>query len=183
MLIERLRTYVPYAWHFAALRSAGPFICGIAITDHCNLSCRGCHVSNTGMGDMPFADVVARLKSAYARGCREAYFTGGEPMLWRDGDLTVEDLIVEARAHRLLPRARLHERHARAGQLGGPHVGEHGRAAQRLRDPPRRPLRRRRAQHQGPRPPQDRGHLRHRPLHAGRRRAVPALGALVAACR
>ncbi len=97
MLIERLRTYVPYAWRFAVLRSAEPLICGIAITDYCNLSCRGCHVSNTGMGDMPYADVVASMESAYARGCREAYFTGGEPMLWRDGDLTVEDLVVEAR--------------------------------------------------------------------------------------
>lgn len=97
MLVERLRTYVPYAWRFAVLRSAEPFICGVAITDFCNLSCRGCHVSNTGMGDMLFDDVVARLRSAHARGCREAYFTGGEPMLWRDGDLTVEDLVIAAR--------------------------------------------------------------------------------------
>jgi len=96
-MLERLRTYVPYAWRFVALRSAGPLICGVAITDRCNLSCRGCHVSNTGMGDMAFADVVSNMCSAYGRGCREAYFTGGEPMLWRDGALTVEDLIDEAR--------------------------------------------------------------------------------------
>ena len=96
-MLGRLGTYVPYAWRFAALRSADPFICGIAITDRCNLSCRSCHVSNTGMGDMKFAEVVARMRSAYRRGCREAYFTGGEPMLWRDGDLTVENLIDEAR--------------------------------------------------------------------------------------
>ena len=96
-MLERLRTYVPYAWRFAALRDAGPLICGIAITDRCNLSCRGCHVSNTGVGDMPFADAVDRMRSAYARGCREAYFTGGEPMLWRDDERTLEDLIGEAR--------------------------------------------------------------------------------------
>jgi Fe-coproporphyrin III synthase len=96
-LLERLRTYVPYAWRFAVLKSAGPFICGLAITDRCNLQCRACHVSNTGAGDMPFDDVVARMRSAYDRGCRELYFTGGEPMLWHDGDRTLEDLIGEGR--------------------------------------------------------------------------------------
>src|SRR5450759_4438199 len=96
-MLERLRTYVPYAWRFAALHSAEPFISGIAITDRCNLSCRACHVSNTGTGDMSFADVVARMRDDYVRGCREAYFTGGEPMLWRDGGRTVEDLIGKAR--------------------------------------------------------------------------------------
>lgn len=96
-MLARLRTYVPYAWRFAALRTPQPFICGIAITDRCNLACRACHVSNAGAGDMRFAEVSARLHSAYDRGCREAYFTGGEPMVWRDADRTVEDLIGEAR--------------------------------------------------------------------------------------
>lgn len=96
-MLERLRTYVPYAWRFAALRSADPLICGIAVTDRCNLSCRSCHVSDNIVGDMSFAEVAQLMRTAYTRGCREAYFTGGEPMLWRDGDRTVEDLIGEAR--------------------------------------------------------------------------------------
>jgi len=37
------------------------------------------------------------MRSDFLRGCRELYFTGGEPMLWRDGELTVEDLIGEGR--------------------------------------------------------------------------------------
>ena len=93
----RLRTYVPYAWRFATGKPAGPFICGVAITDRCNLNCRGCHISNTGAGDMSFGDVTTRMASAYKRGCRELYFTGGEPMLWRDDDRAIEDLIGEAR--------------------------------------------------------------------------------------
>ena len=96
-MLDRLRTYAPYAWDFAVRRSAGPFIFGVAITDRCNLSCRECHVSNNGMDDMSFAEVAERMRRAHERGCREAYFTGGEPMLWRDGDRTVEDLIGEAR--------------------------------------------------------------------------------------
>jgi Fe-coproporphyrin III synthase len=96
-LLERLRTYVPYAWRFAVLKSAEPFICGIAITDRCNLDCRACHVSNNGAGDMSFDGVVERMRSACERGCRELYFTGGEPMLWHDGDRSLEDLIGQAR--------------------------------------------------------------------------------------
>ncbi len=96
-MLERLRTYVPYAWHSAVTHDAGPLICGIAITDVCNLACRGCHVSNTGMGHMPREAIVEQLRSAYTRGCREAYFTGGEPMLWREDASTLDDLIGEAR--------------------------------------------------------------------------------------
>jgi len=96
-MLDRLRAYVPYAWRFAVLRSPEPFICGIAITDRCNLSCRACHVSNNGGGDLSLAQISSRLCSAHARGCREAYFTGGEPMLWRDGSLDIEAAIGEAR--------------------------------------------------------------------------------------
>lgn len=96
-MLDRLRYYVPYAWHFAVTRDAGPLICGLAITDRCNLHCRGCHVSNTGMGDMPETRVLEVLRSAYDRGCRELYFTGGEPLLWRDGARRLDDVIDEAR--------------------------------------------------------------------------------------
>ncbi|NTU70698.1 MAG: radical SAM protein [Coriobacteriia bacterium] len=96
-MLNQLRTYVPYAWNFAVRRSFEPIICGIAITDRCNLHCRACHVSNLGAGDMSFSAVSERLRTAYDRGCREAYFTGGEPMLWTDEGFTVENLIEVAR--------------------------------------------------------------------------------------
>ncbi|MDP2182152.1 MAG: radical SAM protein [Actinomycetota bacterium] len=96
-MLARLRYYVPYGWHFLVTRTAGPLICGLAVTDRCNLACRECHVSNTGRPDMTWDELVDRLRSAYDRGCREAYFSGGEPMLWRDGERTLEDAIAEAR--------------------------------------------------------------------------------------
>lgn len=96
-MLDRLRYYAPYAWRFVVTRTAGPLIFGLAITDRCNLSCRGCHVSNTGRPDMTWDQVADRLQSAYLRGCRELYFSGGEPMLWRDGERTVEDAIALAR--------------------------------------------------------------------------------------
>jgi len=42
---ERLRFYVPFAWRFVVLRHPDPLIYGIALTDRCNLRCRGCQVS------------------------------------------------------------------------------------------------------------------------------------------
>lgn len=97
-MLERLRYYTPYAWRFLVTRTAGPLICGLAVTDRCNLSCRACHVSNAGRPDMTWDEALARLRSAYERGCREAYFSGGEPMLWSDGEHGLEDLIAAARA-------------------------------------------------------------------------------------
>jgi MoaA/NifB/PqqE/SkfB family radical SAM enzyme len=93
----RLGYYAQYAWHAVARRSPGPLVFGVAITDRCNLSCRGCKVANTGRPDMTWSQLDDLLLDAYARGFREAYFSGGEPTLWRDGPRTIEDAITLAR--------------------------------------------------------------------------------------
>jgi MoaA/NifB/PqqE/SkfB family radical SAM enzyme len=94
---DRLRFYVPYAWRFLVLRHPEPLIYGIAVTDRCNLCCGGCHVANTGRPDMTWDQLVATMRSAWRRGFRDLYFSGGEPMLWRDGGRTLENAIDEAR--------------------------------------------------------------------------------------
>ena len=93
----RLGFYVPFVWRSVVLRRPEPFIYGIAVTDHCNLSCRGCHVANTGRPDMTWDRLVSTMQNAWRRGFRELYFSGGEPMLWRDGEHTLENAIVEAK--------------------------------------------------------------------------------------
>lgn len=50
--LERLGFYLPYLWRFAVLQHQEPLIYGLAVTDHCNLSCRGCRISNTDRPDM-----------------------------------------------------------------------------------------------------------------------------------
>lgn len=94
---DRIRFYIPFVWRFVVLRRPTPLIYGIALTDRCNLACRGCHVSNTGRSDMTWAQVVTVMQNAWARGFRELYFSGGEPMLWRDADYTLEDAIATAK--------------------------------------------------------------------------------------
>jgi Fe-coproporphyrin III synthase len=93
----RIGYYTRYAWRSIVMRRTGPLIYGIAITDRCNLACRGCHVSNTGRPDMTWDALVNLMRGAYERGFREVYFTGGEPTLWHDGERGIEDAIGAAR--------------------------------------------------------------------------------------
>jgi MoaA/NifB/PqqE/SkfB family radical SAM enzyme len=97
ILLSRLSFYIAFVWRFVVLRHPEPLIYGIALTDRCNLACRGCHVSNTGRPDMTWDELVAAMHNAWGRGFRELYFSGGEPMLWRDADHTLKDVISEAR--------------------------------------------------------------------------------------
>ncbi len=94
---ERLRFYALFTWRFIVLRRLEPLIYGIAVTDRCNFACRGCHVSNTGRPDMTWDQLVVAMQSAWNRGFRELYFSGGEPMLWRDGERILENAIIEAK--------------------------------------------------------------------------------------
>ena len=95
--LKALAFYLPYAWRFVVLRRPEPLIYGIAVTDRCNLHCRGCEVANTGRPSMTWDRLVEAMRNAWRRGFREMYFSGGEPMLWRDGEHTLEDAVVEAR--------------------------------------------------------------------------------------
>ena len=94
---ERLYFYSKYLLRFVVLRHVQPLIYGIALTDRCNLACRGCHVSNTGRRDMTWAELTAAMQNAWARGFRELYFSGGEPMIWQDPSHTLTDAINEAK--------------------------------------------------------------------------------------
>jgi MoaA/NifB/PqqE/SkfB family radical SAM enzyme len=95
--LRALAFYAPYAWRFAVLRRPQPLVYGICVTDRCNLSCRGCTVANTGRPSMTWDRLVGAMQDAWRRGFRELYFSGGEPMLWRDGAHTLEDAVAEAR--------------------------------------------------------------------------------------
>ncbi len=96
-LWTQLRFYGAYVWRFVVLQRQEPLIYGIALTDRCNLACRGCHVSNTGRPDMTWDRIVVAMRDAWRRGYRDLYLSGGEPMLWHDADHTLEDVVVEAR--------------------------------------------------------------------------------------
>jgi sulfatase maturation enzyme AslB (radical SAM superfamily) len=93
----RLRFYVLFAWRYIVLQRPESLIYGIALTDRCNLACRGCRVANTGRPDMSWERLVETMQDAWRRGFRELYFSGGEPRLWVDGEHTLEYAVVEAK--------------------------------------------------------------------------------------
>jgi Fe-coproporphyrin III synthase len=93
----RIKFYATYVWRFLVLQRPEPLIYGIALTDRCNLQCRGCHVSNTGRRDMTSKEVQTAMQDAWDRGFRELYFSGGEPMLWHDKNYTLTDAICQAK--------------------------------------------------------------------------------------
>lgn len=94
----RLAWYARYAWRAAARGRVDPLFYGVALTDRCNLRCAGCNIPSLGRPDITWTALVTLLRSARARGFRELYFSGGEPMLWRDGARTLEDGVRLARS-------------------------------------------------------------------------------------
>lgn len=78
-------------------RRKAPILGTIILTDACNLQCKHCAVSNLSQRHAPAERVRAEMRSLYAKGVRILFFCGGETFLWRDGDLTVRDMVREAR--------------------------------------------------------------------------------------
>ena len=63
------------------------------ITDRCNLSCKHCSAYNhTNPTSKSYEQIREELKYCHSLGSRFVDFEGGEPLLWRDGDKTVNDL-------------------------------------------------------------------------------------------
>ena len=88
------------AWYLAQtrlLRRRIPFIGGFVLTEKCNLSCAHCTVANTGIPDMTWVEVCHGLEIFRSKGIRLLAITGGEPMLWRDGERGLEDVLAQAR--------------------------------------------------------------------------------------
>lgn len=75
----------------------------VFITTRCNLSCQHCLIAkeiasgSLKAEDFKYAQILEILRHCYDAGSRIVHFEGGEPLLWRDGDYTIEDLIGESK--------------------------------------------------------------------------------------
>ncbi|HOX58630.1 MAG TPA: radical SAM protein [Candidatus Paceibacterota bacterium] len=87
-----------YAFKTLVLRQHRPWLVGLVITDQCNLNCHYCESKNTGQYRFTWPETCKAVEAAYGRGCRSLYFTGGEPMLWRDGDKAIQDAVSYAQS-------------------------------------------------------------------------------------
>ena len=74
-----------------------PILGTVIVTDRCNLHCKHCSVNNITAVMHPFAQIRQEMQVLYDMGVRILFFCGGETFLWRDGDMTLRDLVLEAR--------------------------------------------------------------------------------------
>lgn len=74
-----------------------PFIGGLVLNESCNLNCIQCRVANRDLPDLSYLDAKRGLSAFYRMGIRSVFIEGGEPFLWRDGELILEDVIHAAR--------------------------------------------------------------------------------------
>ncbi|MCR5358781.1 MAG: radical SAM protein [Thermoguttaceae bacterium] len=78
-------------------RKKDPILGTVILTDRCNLSCRHCSVNNITSVIHPYTQILGEMERLYEMGVRILFFCGGETFLWRDGEKTLRDLVIEAK--------------------------------------------------------------------------------------
>ena len=90
--------YFANFWLKAVLfKKKDPILGTVIVTDRCNLKCKHCSVNNITSIMHPYTQIKKEMQTLYDMGTRILFFCGGETFLWRDGDLTVRDLVIEAK--------------------------------------------------------------------------------------
>jgi len=68
------------------------------INNECNLECRHCCVySKDHIISKSMAQIRAELEHSYTKGSRFVDFEGGEPLLWKENDKNINDLVLLAK--------------------------------------------------------------------------------------
>ena len=78
-------------------RRKDPILGTIILTDKCNLKCKHCSVNNITALVHPYEQIQEEMQELYAMGVRILFFCGGETFLWKDGEKTLRDLVLEAK--------------------------------------------------------------------------------------
>lgn len=79
------------------LQQGKPLLASYKLTYRCNLRCRQCPFYTMQNDEVTYKQACRIIDQLYERGSRLLMFEGGEPMLWRDGDYRVHDLVNYAR--------------------------------------------------------------------------------------
>ena len=78
-------------------RKKDPILGTVIVTDRCNLKCKHCSVNNITAVMHPYRQIRSEMETLYGMGVRILFFCGGETFLWRDGDKTLRDLVLDAK--------------------------------------------------------------------------------------
>lgn len=96
----KLSSFFPLAWFGVKtilFRKKDPILGTVIVTDKCNLKCKHCSVNNITAVIHPYTQIRQEMQQLYKMGVRILFFCGGETFLWRDGDRTLRDLVIEAK--------------------------------------------------------------------------------------
>ncbi len=90
-------------WMMFKLGKDAPLVDTIGIHYGCNLRCKHCGIASAMESNpqaetfLSFEQITNDLKEMRKKGARIAYFEGGEPTMWKDGDKNLGDLIEAAK--------------------------------------------------------------------------------------
>lgn len=96
----KLSAFTQFAWFgikTILFRKKEPILGTVILTDKCNLKCKHCSVNNITAVVHPYVQIKSEMQTLYDMGVRILFFCGGETFLWRDGEKTLRDLVVEAK--------------------------------------------------------------------------------------
>lgn len=77
----------------AQLGAKAPILCGIKLTHRCTLRCKACPYWRRPGEDLRWQRLVELFPSLYEAGIRIVILEGGEPLLWQDGQHTLQDIV------------------------------------------------------------------------------------------
>ena len=84
---------IKYIINHQIFKKSTPLICGLVVTNRCNLQCRHCRIADRGTKDLRYEEIITVLNSFYKEGGRNLYLEGGEPFIWHDRQYNIEDIV------------------------------------------------------------------------------------------
>lgn len=94
---DKLLQHTDVLWHLQQNDAFRPITVQLAPTETCDSDCPFCSVGNRPSGRIPFDKIMLGLKTFKALGAKSIEITGGgNPLLYRDGDKKISDVVLEA---------------------------------------------------------------------------------------
>ena len=97
MKVSSFLTFAGYGIRTVLFGNESPILGTIIVTDRCNLHCLHCSVNNITSRMTSYREIRREMTALYRLGVRILFFCGGETFLWRDGEKTLRDLVIEAK--------------------------------------------------------------------------------------
>lgn len=93
LIIKYILNSLNYSFRTKIQGKKAPFIAGMVLNNECNLSCLQCSLQLESKTSLSFQQISKGLDQLYSMGIRSIAITGGEPFMWKDGKLRLNDVI------------------------------------------------------------------------------------------